>query len=101
MAEKREVVLTQLANEHITNIYQYLLNHDAKAEAEELMDDFLDVVFGEIPKFAEQFPVCEGVKSGSTDYRIGSLAGDFRVIFQIFKDKVLILMVLHESELPF
>ncbi|MCB0838434.1 MAG: type II toxin-antitoxin system RelE/ParE family toxin [Bacteroidetes bacterium] len=101
MAEKRKLVLTKLATEHITQIYQFLLDEGADAEAEELMNDFLDVVFGEIPKFPEQFPVCEGVKSGSSDYRIGSLVGDFRVIFQILKEKVLILMILHESELPF
>ena len=64
MAEKRKLVLTKLATEHITQIYQFLLDEGADAEAEELMNDFLDVVFGEIPKFPEQFPVCEGVKSG-------------------------------------
>ena len=101
MAEKRKLVLTKLATEHITTIHQFLLNQGSKADAEELMDDFLDIVFGEIPRFPEQFPVCEGVRSGSSDYRMGSLVGDYRVIFQILRDKVLILMILHEEELPF
>ena len=101
MAEKREVVLTKLAAEHIHSIYTHLLEEGATREAEELMNDFLDIVFGEIPLFAERFPVCEGVKNGSENYRIGSLAGDFRVIFQLLPDKALILLILHESELPF
>lgn len=101
MAEKREVVLTQLASDHIHSTYTLLLEEGATQEAEDLMNDFLDIVFGEIPLFAERFPVCEGVNNGSENYRIGSLAGDFRVIFQVFPTKVLILLVLHESELPF
>ena len=101
MAEKRKLILTKLATEHISQIYQFLLKEDSPTGAEELMNDFLDIVFGEIPRFPEQFPICEGVRSGSSDYRIGSLVGEFRVIFQILKDKVLILMILHESELPF
>lgn len=100
MAEKRKVVLTKLANEHITHIYQALLEIDS-GEAEALMDDFLDTVFGDIPAFPEQFPICEGIKTQSNDYRIAHLIGHFRVIFQILKDRVLILLILHESELPF
>ena len=48
MAEKREVVLTKLASEHIHSIYTHLLEEGATREAEELMNDFLDIVFGEI-----------------------------------------------------
>lgn len=101
MAEKRNVVLTKLANDHITQIYQYLLSEGLNREAAELMDDFLDLVFGEVALFPEKFPICEGVRSGSTDYRMGQLAGEYRVIFQIFKDKVLILLILHEEDIPF
>jgi plasmid stabilization system protein ParE len=101
MAEKREVILTELASEHIHSTYTLLLEEGATQEAEDLMNDFLDVVFGEIPYHADRFPVCEGVDNGSDNYRIGSLAGDFRVIFQVFATRVLILLILHESELPF
>jgi plasmid stabilization system protein ParE len=101
MAEKRKVVLTRLAVDHIDSIYQAYLDEGKNDEAEELMNDFLDVVFGEIPRFPEQFPVCEGVQSKSADYRIGRIKGNFCVIFQIFKERVLILLILHESELPF
>lgn len=101
MAEKRKVVLTKLAVDHIDGIYQALLSQGLDTDASELMDDFLDVVFGEIPRFPDKFPVCEGVQSNTQDYRIGRLRGGFCIIFQIFKDKVLILLILHESELPF
>lgn len=100
MAERRKVVLTKLANEQITDIHQALLKLGEKEEAEILMDDFLDTVFGDIPAFPEQFPICEGIKTQSNDYRIANLVGHFRVIFQIMKDRVLILLILHESELP-
>ncbi len=101
MAEKRKVVLTKLAVDHIDGIYQALLSEGKQEEAEELMNDFLDVVFEEIPRFPEKFPVCDGVQSSTQDYRIGRIKGNFCVIYQIFKDKVLILLILHESELPF
>ena len=101
MAEKRKVVLTKLASDHIHTIHTTLIQEGYTSEAHELMDDFLDTVFGEIPRFPTQFAVCEGVKSSSTDYRMATLYEEFRVIFQIFKEKVLILMILHQSELPF
>ncbi|MDX2247444.1 MAG: hypothetical protein SF052_11740 [Bacteroidia bacterium] len=100
MAEKRKVVLTQEATEQVSEIYEFFLLEDERGAAEEFINDFLDVVFGEIPRFPEQFPICENVKSSSTDYRMGSIAEEFRVIFQIFRDKVWILMVIHETELP-
>ena len=101
MAEKRKVVLTKLANEHISRIHQFFIDEKDEVFAAELMDDFLDVVFGAIARFPEQFPVCIGIRSNSPDYRIASMKGDFRVIYQILKDKILILMIIHESELPF
>lgn len=101
MAEKRKVVLTKLAVEHIDGLYNEYLEDGLTYEAQALMDDFLDVVFDEIPRFPDQFPVCDGIKSGSHDYRIGRIQHDYCVIFQIFKDKVLILLILHERDLPF
>ncbi|MEM6344345.1 MAG: type II toxin-antitoxin system RelE/ParE family toxin [Bacteroidota bacterium] len=101
MAEKRKVVLTKLAVEHIDGLYNAYLDEGLTYEAEALMDDFLDVVFDEIPRSPELFPVCDGIKSGSHDYRIGRIQHDYCVIFQIFKDKVLILLILHERDLPF
>lgn len=101
MATKQRVVLTKLANDQITFLFQHLENQDALEEAEALMNDFLDTVFGEIAAFPERFPVIKGLKQGSAEYRIGNLVGDFRVIFQIMRDRVLILLILHESELPF
>ncbi|MEL6672573.1 MAG: hypothetical protein AAFR61_10290 [Bacteroidota bacterium] len=101
MAEKRKVVLTKLAAGHIHDIYTSLIDAGFITEAGELMDDFLDVVFGEIPRYADKFPICEGVKPQNGDYRMGHIVGDFRVIFQIYMDKVQILMILHESDLPF
>ncbi|MEM7655044.1 MAG: type II toxin-antitoxin system RelE/ParE family toxin [Bacteroidota bacterium] len=101
MAEKRKVVLTRLAHEHVSSIYQEFSKESGESEAETFINDFLDTVFGEIPSFPERFPVCEGVKTQTNDYRMGALHGDFRVIFQILKEKVLILLIVHESELPF
>ncbi|GAB4429105.1 MAG: hypothetical protein OHK0039_47720 [Bacteroidia bacterium] len=101
MAEKRKIILTKLASEQITHIYDALREQGFDDEAAALMDDFLDVVFGEIPVYPERFPPCEGIKPGSGDYRIGNLVGDYRVIFQIVHQHILILLILHESELPF
>ncbi len=98
--EARVIVLTKLAQAQITEIYTEI-RMSSKSEAEAIMDDFLDVVFDEIKHFPAQFPICEGMRKGSGDYRIGSLYGGYRVIFQVFRSKVLILLVMHESELPF
>lgn len=98
---KRKVVFTRLATEQITHIHESLLERGAADDAEDLMDDFLDVAFGEIPAFPEKFPVIEGVSSQEGTYRIASLYTDFRIIFQTFREKVLILLILHEWELPF
>ncbi|MEZ4777271.1 MAG: type II toxin-antitoxin system RelE/ParE family toxin [Bacteroidia bacterium] len=100
MAEKRKVVLKALAEAQVSEIYDYLLSEGENGYAETFINDFLDVVFDEIPRFPEQFPICEGIKSGSKDYRMGSIADEFRVVFQIHRDKVEILLVLHELELP-
>ncbi len=99
MAEKRKVVLTQLIHEHITTRYQQTFA-ESPSEAEVLMDDFLDVVFDEIPRFPTRFPIFEGLRAGSADYRMAKLRGGFCVIFQVLKSRVLILVLLHESELP-
>ncbi|MCI4671049.1 MAG: hypothetical protein MRZ79_23125 [Bacteroidia bacterium] len=100
MAE-RKIVFTKLATEQITAIHESLLAKGAIHDAEDFMDDFLDVAFSEIPAFSDKYPVVEGVSSQEGDYRIASLYNDFRIIFQTLKDKVLILLILHEGELPF
>lgn len=101
MEERRKVVLTKLAHEHINSLFESTAEEAGEHEAQILIDDFLDVVFGEIPLFPERFPVCQGIKSGSLDYRIANLYSDYRVIYQIFKTKILVLMILHEDDLPF
>ncbi len=98
MAEKRRVVITNLATDQIDRLYRALLDQGAAEEASFLMDDFLDVVFGDIAYFPERFPVFTGIKERG-DYRMGLLVGDFRVIFQIETDKVVVLLIMHESEL--
>lgn len=101
MAKDRKIILTELATEQIRILHETLLDKGAVLEAEAFMDSFLDVVFGDIAKYADRFPVCEGVATKSDDYRIGNLVDGLRVIFQIMDDRVLILLILHESELPF
>lgn len=98
MAEKRRVVLTNLASDQIGRLFDALTEQGAKEEAQILMDDFLDVVFGDIAYFPERFPVFTGIKEKG-DYRMGLLVGDFRVIFQIEVDRVIVLLIMHESEL--
>ncbi|MDP5170219.1 MAG: type II toxin-antitoxin system RelE/ParE family toxin [Bacteroidia bacterium] len=100
MAEptKRKIALTNLASDQIDRLYHKLLEKGAKQEAEVLMDDFLDVVFGDIAYFPDRFPVFTGIKDKG-DYRMGLLVGDFRVIFQIMLDRVVVLLIMHESEL--
>ena len=96
--QKREIALTNLATDQIDRLYRALLVSGANEEAEILMNDFLDVVFGDIAYFPERFPVFTGIKERG-DYRMGLLVGDFRVIFQILPEKVLVLLIMHESEL--
>ena len=98
--EAKAIVLTKLAHAQITEIYTEMLAA-SKAEAVTMMDDFLDVVFDEIKHFPSKFPVCDGMRTGAGDYRIGAVYGGYRIIFQLFRTKVLILLVMHESELPF
>ncbi len=100
MAE-RKIVFTKLANEQISRIHQSLLEEGAPTDAEELIDEFLDLVFISIRAYPQKFPLCEGVSSAYGDYRIASLYTNFRVIFQTLEDKILILLILHEGELPF
>ncbi len=71
MATKQRVVLTKLANDQITFLFQHLQDQGAIEEAEALINDFLDIVFGEIAAFPERFPVVEGIKPTSTEYGIG------------------------------
>lgn len=97
---KRKVVFTRLATEQITHIHQSLLDRGAEGDAEDLMDDFLDVAFFDIPSFPEKFPAVEGVSPQNGEYRIASLYTDWRIVFQTFKEKVLILLILHEGEVP-
>jgi hypothetical protein len=98
--EERRIVLTKLVHAQVSEIYSEL-NQQSAQEAESFMDDFLDVVFEEIKYFPFQFEKCEGMRAQSGDYRMGPISGDHQVIFQIFRKRILILLVLHESELPF
>ena len=98
--EEKRIVLTKLSHAQVSEIYNEI-DQESAANAEAFIDDFLDVVFEEIKHFPFQFERCEAMRSQNGDYRIGSIYGDFRVVFQIFKKKILILLILHESELPF
>jgi plasmid stabilization system protein ParE len=98
--ETKRIVLSKLAHTQITDLFDELSGDDPRA-AESLMDDFLDVVFDEIKHFPDQFPTCRGMRSYAGDYRLAALYEEYRIIFQILKTKVLILLILHESELPF
>lgn len=101
MAARRRVILTRLAHEQVTDIYQSLLDEGADDTAQVFIDDFLDVGFGDVPTFPDQFPFCplnhEEVKDR---YRMANLEGEFRLIYEIVNDRILILLVIHESELP-
>ncbi len=98
--EERRIVLTKLAQAQVSEIYHEICQI-SEAEGEAFINDFLDIVFEEIKYFPFQFEPCPGIRSQSGDYRLGAIYGDYRVIFQIFKQKTLVLLVLHESELPF
>lgn len=101
MASKRKVILTRLAHEQVTDIYQSLLDAGAGDVAQDFIDDFLDVGFDEVPSFPEQFPLCPLEHEEVRDrYRMANLEGDFRLIFEIVNERILILLVIHESELP-
>lgn len=98
--EERRIVLTKLVNAQVSEIYNEF-NQQSAQDAEAFINDFLDVVFEEIKYFPFQFEACEGMRSQSGDYRMGSIYGDHQVIFQILRKKTIILLVLHESEMPF
>ncbi|MEZ4829675.1 MAG: type II toxin-antitoxin system RelE/ParE family toxin [Bacteroidia bacterium] len=100
MAAKRKVVLTKTASLQVAEIYNYFLSEGENAEAELFINDFLDVGFDEIPRFPQQFPLCETIKLGAGDYREAIIAEEFVVIFQVFRDRVLIVLVLHEMDMP-
>jgi len=100
VTEERKIILTKLAHAQVSEIHQEI-SQQSPQDAEEFINDFLDLVFQEIKTFPYQFEKCKGMRSQQGDYRIGAMYGDYRVIFQIFKQKILILLVLHESELPF
>lgn len=101
MAKKRKIILTELATDQTGILHRALIEKGAVLEAEAFMDNFLDVVFGDIAHYADRFPNCDGVTTNKEDYRIGNLIDGLRVIFQVMEDRVLILLILHESELPF
>jgi len=101
MAEKRKIVLTVVAKQQLTDIHQSLMEEGAFEDAEDFMNDFLDLAYSTIPSYPDNFAPIEGVATKSSDYRLASLFGDFRIIFQILQGKILILLILHESELPF
>ncbi|MEO0895244.1 MAG: hypothetical protein AAFY71_02415 [Bacteroidota bacterium] len=101
MAENKKVVLTVIAKQQLTDIHQSLIDGGAFDDAEIFMDDFLDLAFSTIPSYPEKFTPIEGVSNDESDYRLASLFEDFRIIFQILKGKILILLILHENELPF
>ncbi len=98
--EERRIVLTKLAHAQVSEIHNEISQLSA-SEADIFINDFLDVVFEEIKFFPFQFEKCEAMRSQNGDYRLGAIYADYRVIFQIFKKKTLILLILHESELPF
>lgn len=98
--EERKIVLTKLVHAQVNEIYSEL-NQQSAQDAEAFINDFLDVVFEEIKYFPFQFEKCEGMRSQNGDYRMGPIFGDHQVIFQIFRKRLLVLLVLHESELPF
>lgn len=98
--EERRIVLTKLVNAQVSEIYSELSQQSAR-DAEAFINDFLDVVFEEIKYFPFQFEKCEGMRAQSGDYRMGPIFGNYQVIFQVFRKKTMILLVLHESELPF
>jgi mRNA-degrading endonuclease RelE of RelBE toxin-antitoxin system len=98
--EERKIVLTKLAHAQVSEIHDEL-SQVSSEDAEAFINDFLDIVFEEIKYFPFQFEKCEGMRSQGGDYRIGSIYGDYRVIFQISSKKTLILLIMHESELPF
>ncbi len=97
MAVKRDIRISHLAADQIDRLYHALLQQGDTGEATVLMNDFLDVVFGDIAYFPERFPVCGGIKEPG-DYRMALLVDDFRIIFQIKTEDVLILMIIHQDE---
>jgi hypothetical protein len=98
--EERRIVLTKLVNAQVSEIYNEFSQQSAQ-DAEAFINDFLDVVFEEIKYFPFQFEPCEGMRTQSGDYRMGPIYGGHQVIFQILRKKTIILLVLHESEMPF
>ncbi|MEO0581984.1 MAG: type II toxin-antitoxin system RelE/ParE family toxin [Bacteroidota bacterium] len=101
MAKKRKVVLTKLANEQITYIYQQSIAQEGQEEAQILMDDFLDVAFTLIAAQPSRFPICLDKPRASATYRMAVFAEDYRIIFQILTQKILIVLIHHEEDLPF
>ncbi len=101
MASPRKVILTRLAHEQVNDIYQTLLDENASDEAEDFINDFLDVGFGDVPSFPDKFPFCPLNESEVHErYRMANLGGDFRLIYEVINDRILVLLVIHESELP-
>ncbi len=98
MPSQRPVVLSHIAADQFYSLHTYLLEQGATKEAELLLNDFLDVVFGDIAFFPERFPVFTGIQEPG-EYRMALLIGDFRVIFQILPDKIWVLLFMHESGL--
>ena len=98
MPPKRPVVLSQTAADQFYSLHTYLLEQGATKEAELLLNDFLDVVFGDLAYFPERFPVFTGIQEPG-DFRMALLLADFRVIFQIQPHQILVLLMMHESEL--
>ena len=101
MEGKRPVVLTRLASEQVTYIQQHILEEEGQEEAQAFIDDFLDVAFGDIAFYPDQFSRCPIRLGSAYPYRMAHLLGQYRLIFQVLPAQILVLLVLHRDELPF
>lgn len=67
---------------------------DLKKIDKDQVDRILSKIEDELPEKAEAFPVLSGKFSGLRKFRVG----EYRVIFSIIRDTVLILRISHRRE---
>ena len=75
-------------------VYKSSVERDLKKIAKSQLKTIFDKIDSELTKKADQFPALTGKFAGLRKYRIG----DYRVLYSILDDSVVILRIAHRKE---
>ena len=75
-------------------VYKKSVQHDLKKLSKTDASRILDQIEGELPQNADSHPVPKGQFAGLRKYRVG----DYRVVYAILEDEIVVLRIGHRKD---